>query len=68
MPKPKRANGLHFVWGAIFLFEGAQPSPKPMPGYFLDSLVSLKHHELATVERKVCLALIYNLQERNDKC
>jgi len=27
MPKPKRANGLHFVWGAIFLFGGSS-APK----------------------------------------
>jgi len=32
-PKPKRANGLHFVWGAIFLLEGGLSPPKHMPGY-----------------------------------
>jgi len=42
---PKRANGLHFVWGAIFFFGGLKPhkyfsfgglkppSPKPTAGY-----------------------------------
>jgi len=38
-PKPKKANGLHFVFrgGAIFLFEGAYaPYPLPMPSYVPD--------------------------------
>jgi len=31
--KPKRANGLHFVWGAVFLFGGGLKPLKFMPGY-----------------------------------
>jgi len=33
MPKPKSANGLHFVWGAIFLLGGGGKLPQSMPGY-----------------------------------
>jgi len=28
-----KVNGLHFVWGNIFVLGGLSPAPKPMAGY-----------------------------------